>query len=85
MHMEHCVDMLMQAIQCSGNLNLITMHWVNEESNPFPDMSINKQCVANFDALTQWREKHQVDPVKYVAMSKCKPKGARKLCEFDDY
>lgn len=70
-HMDHCVDMLMQTIQCSGNLNLITMHWVNEESNPFPDMSINKQCVANFDALTEWRREHQVDPVKYVKMSRC--------------
>ncbi|KAL1597156.1 hypothetical protein SLS60_008738 [Paraconiothyrium brasiliense] len=80
-HMDHCIDMLMQTIQCSGNLNLITMHWVNEEAIPFPDMSINKQCVANFDALTEWRKEHQVDPVKYVAMKK--PKDVKQLPEAD--
>ncbi|KAL5380569.1 hypothetical protein DPSP01_007633 [Paraphaeosphaeria sporulosa] len=80
-HMDHCIDMLMQTIQCSGNLNLITMHWVNEEAIPFPDMSINKQCVADFDALTQWRKEHQVDPVKYVKMKK--PKDVKQLPEAD--
>lgn len=37
-HLNHCVDILMQAIQCSGNVNLITMHWVETQSYPFPDM-----------------------------------------------
>lgn len=68
-HMEHCVDLLMQTIQCSGNVNLITLHWVHEEANPFPDMSINKQCLANFDALTEWRKDNQVDIEKYVNIS----------------
>ncbi|KAJ4293495.1 hypothetical protein N0V90_008778 [Kalmusia sp. IMI 367209] len=80
-HMGHCIDMLMQTIQCSGNLNLITMHWVNEEAIPFPDMSINKQCVADFDYLTKWRKEHQVDPEKYVAMKK--PAGVKQLPEAD--
>lgn len=31
-HINHCVDMLMQTIQCSGNVNLITMHWVEQQS-----------------------------------------------------
>jgi hypothetical protein len=68
-HMGHCVDMLMQAIQCSGNLNLITMHWVKEEPWPFPDMSMNKQCVADFGMLTDWRKENQADLGKYAAMS----------------
>jgi hypothetical protein len=72
-HMGHCVDMLMQTIQCSANLNLITMHWVHEESNPFPDMSVNKQCVANFDSLTEWRKEHQVDIEKYAVISTLYP------------
>ena len=67
-HMGHCVDILMQAIQCSGNLNLITMHWVREESIPFPDMSVNRQCVADFGALTQWRKENTVDLERYVRM-----------------
>jgi len=69
-HMGHCIDMLMQAIQCSANLNLITMHWVHEERIPVPDMSVNRQCVANFDSLTEWRKENQVDINKYIAISK---------------
>jgi hypothetical protein len=69
LHMGHCVDLIMQSIQCSGNLNLITMHWVHEERIPFPDMSINRQCVANFDAITDWRMENQVDIEKYIKIS----------------
>jgi hypothetical protein len=68
-HMGHCVDLIMQSIQCSGNLNLITMHWVHEEAIPFPDMSINRQCAANFDAITDWRMENQVDVEKYIKIS----------------
>ena len=64
-HVNHCVDMLMQAIQCSGNVNLITMHWVEEQPYPFPDMSVNRQCI-NFDSLSQWRKKNTLDMEKYV-------------------
>lgn len=38
MHLNHCVDMLMQTIQCTGNLNLMTMNWVELGTHPFPDM-----------------------------------------------
>jgi hypothetical protein len=54
-HVNHCVDILVQALQCSSNVNLITMHWVDTQSYPYPDMSINRQCV-NFDKLTEWRK-----------------------------
>lgn len=37
-HVNHCVDMLVQALQCSGNVNLITMHWVETQTYPYPDM-----------------------------------------------
>lgn len=70
-HMAHCVDILMQSLQCNGNLNLITMHWVQEESIPFPDMSVNRQCMADFADLTQWRIDNTVDLDKYIAMGKC--------------
>ncbi|KAH8660330.1 hypothetical protein BX600DRAFT_513944 [Xylariales sp. PMI_506] len=59
-HINHCVDMLAQTIQCTGNLNLITMHWTETKSFPFPDMSINHKCV-DFDALTEWRKENTVD------------------------
>ena len=31
----------MQALQCSGNVNLITMHWVETQDYPFPDMYVD--------------------------------------------
>lgn len=39
-HLNHCVDVLMQALQCSGNVNLIMYHWMDPESqdHPQPDM-----------------------------------------------
>lgn len=59
-HLAHCVDLLMQEIQCGGNLNLITMHWQTENPYPYPDMSVNRQCI-NFDKLTQWRLDNSLD------------------------
>ena len=38
LHINHCADILYQAIRCSGNVNLITMHWVETQTYPFPDM-----------------------------------------------
>ncbi|KAI5458861.1 hypothetical protein BGZ63DRAFT_514274, partial [Mariannaea sp. PMI_226] len=64
LHINHCVDIIMQALQCSGNLNLITYHWVETQPYPFPDMSVNRQC-ANFGALTSWRKENTVNMTKY--------------------
>lgn len=71
-HVNHCVDILMQAIQCSGNANLITMHWVETQPYPFPDMSVNRQCV-DFDRLSAWRRAHTLDMDRYVATMRRKP------------
>ena len=37
-HVNHCVDILLQGIQCSGNVDLIPLHWVETQEYPFPDM-----------------------------------------------
>jgi hypothetical protein len=37
-HINHCVDMLLQSIQCSGDVNLITYHWLAGQDVPEPDM-----------------------------------------------
>jgi hypothetical protein len=59
-HINHCVDMLAQTIQCTGNLNLITMHWTETKSFPFPDMSIKHKCI-DFDVLTEWRKENTIN------------------------
>lgn len=37
-HVNHCIDILLQAIQCSGNVNFMTYHWVAGQEYPQPDM-----------------------------------------------
>ncbi|KAK7697705.1 hypothetical protein SLS64_013261 [Diaporthe eres] len=68
-HTNHCVDILLQAIQCSGNLQLVTMHWMERQQYPFPDMSTNRQCV-EFDRITQWRNENRIDMKKFVRTMK---------------
>ncbi|KAK0724199.1 hypothetical protein B0H67DRAFT_466353, partial [Lasiosphaeris hirsuta] len=59
-HLNHCVGMLAEAIQCSGNANLATVHWFEGFRGPTPDFSIERKCV-DFDGLTDWRKKNTID------------------------
>ncbi|KAI1105459.1 hypothetical protein F4804DRAFT_128701 [Jackrogersella minutella] len=68
-HINHCVDILLQALQCSGNMNMMTYHWVAGQDYPQPDMSINRQCI-NFDKLTAFRKENGLDLDKYVDIMK---------------
>jgi hypothetical protein len=63
-HINHCLDLLTQAIKCSGNVNLITMHWMQTQTYPFPDMSPNRKCI-DFDKLTTWRRENRLDYDKF--------------------
>lgn len=74
-HINHCIDILLQGIQCNANLDLIPLHWVETQEYPFPDMSIQKQCV-DFDGLTAWRREHSIDMDKYVEVMKM-PEGEK--------
>ncbi|TPX14414.1 uncharacterized protein E0L32_005378 [Thyridium curvatum] len=75
-HVDHCVDILMQALQCSGNVNLVTMHWLDTQDYPFPDMSIERQCV-DFEGLTAWRRRSTLDMDKWARVMARKPPGVK--------
>ncbi|KAF7539639.1 hypothetical protein G7054_g1980 [Neopestalotiopsis clavispora] len=82
-HINHCADILFQALTCSGNVNLMTLHWVETQIRPWPDMSINRQCI-DFDALTEFRKQVSLDMDKYkVTMNK--PEGVTELPAPDNY
>ncbi|KAI1074923.1 hypothetical protein F5B20DRAFT_418565 [Whalleya microplaca] len=84
-HINHCVDILLQALQCSGNVNFMTYHWVSGQEYPQPDMSINRQCI-NFDKLTAWRKEHGLDLDKYVGiMKKSLNPGVKERHQSDAY
>jgi hypothetical protein len=86
-HVNHCIDILLQSIQCNANVDLIPLHWVETQEYPFPDMSINKKCV-DFDGLTEWRKANTIDMEKYVEVMKMpevgKP-GIKELPAADQY
>jgi len=82
-HVDHCVDILMQELQCSGNVNLVPYHWVENHERPFPVFGINRQCV-DFEALTQWRLENTVDFEKYSRVVR-KPPGVKELKAADDW
>lgn len=100
MHINHCVDILMQAIQCSGNANLITFHWVEKLQRPFPDMQVKTlffgswilliyprsidRKCINFDKLTDWRLANTIDMKKWAEHMK-KPNGVKEEKMADQY
>lgn len=51
------------------------MHWTETQTYPFPDMSINRQCI-DFDAVVAWRKEHSIDMGKYVEVMQ-KPDGVK--------
>ncbi|KAI0148052.1 hypothetical protein F4776DRAFT_295276 [Hypoxylon sp. NC0597] len=84
-HINHCVDILLQALQCSGNVNFMTYHWVAGQEYPQPDMSINRQCI-NFEKLTAFRKEHGLDLDKYVqVMKKSLHLGVKERHQSDAY
>ncbi|KAI0132885.1 hypothetical protein BJ170DRAFT_575912 [Xylariales sp. AK1849] len=82
-HVDHCVDILMQELQCSGNLNLVPYHWVENHDRPFPIFSIDRQCI-DFEALTRWRLENTIDVDKYNRIAR-KPPGVEELRAADDW
>lgn len=46
LHMNHCFDILLQALQCSGNLDMIPLVWMYTQEYPFADMYVTFLHVA---------------------------------------
>ncbi len=70
-HFNHCIDIIAQALKCSANLDIITVHWGWHMRAPSPDFSVNKRCI-NFDALVDWRKQNTIDSdlfTRYVEKS----------------
>ncbi|KAL8712175.1 MAG: hypothetical protein Q9220_003609 [cf. Caloplaca sp. 1 TL-2023] len=52
-HLRHCVDMLMQDQLCHADADIITFNWVDTQSHPWADMSINRKC-RDWTQMIQW-------------------------------
>ncbi|TQN72018.1 hypothetical protein CSHISOI_03530 [Colletotrichum shisoi] len=58
-HLEHCIDILLQALTCNPSLDLISHNWMKTQQNPYPDFNIKRQCVAH-DPILKWQHEHGI-------------------------
>jgi len=52
-HLDHCVELLRQAIACAGDIGVITYDWVPETDTPVPNFTKIHQC-RRFDDILEW-------------------------------
>jgi len=73
-HLNHCVDVLLQDLMCRADTNPVTYTWVEDHPAPYPDFAINRQC-RDFDALVQWPEEHMIPDIERLGSNYTKPDG----------
>ncbi|KAK2800819.1 hypothetical protein FQN50_007960 [Emmonsiellopsis sp. PD_5] len=59
-HMDHCIDMLRQALMCQADSTLIT--WEGPFTNPKPDFSATHYC-RSFDTIHDWAKEREIDVI----------------------
>jgi Mycotoxin biosynthesis protein UstYa len=57
---DHCIDILRQALQCHGDVGVVTNSWVDGFESAYPDFNVWHKC-RKFDALLDWTGRHAVD------------------------
>ena len=58
-HTSHCIDVLAQALRCTGSVDIVTFNWVEGRDMMFPDFENNKVC-RDFDTLLGWVDENGV-------------------------
>jgi hypothetical protein len=62
-HLNHCIDILLQDLMCYADTSPVTYTWVKDNREPYPDFAVNRQC-RDFEALVQWREEHMIPNIQ---------------------
>lgn len=55
-HIDHCIEMLRQALMCHGDVGIITYNWV-KPWGIYPDFSTNHKC-RKFEKIVEWADRH---------------------------
>ncbi|POR38201.1 Uncharacterized protein TPAR_01601 [Tolypocladium paradoxum] len=55
-HVDHCIDMLRQALICHGDAGIVTYYWV-KEYGLYPDFSTQHKC-RRLDNIIDWADRH---------------------------
>lgn len=58
-HIDHCIEMIRQAIMCQSDLGVLTYNWVEVQENPWPNFNTQHQC-RDFERVLQWGKEKQV-------------------------
>lgn len=54
---DHCLDILRQAIQCYGDTTFITFDWMKNRSTPYPNFYTRHKC-RKLGPLSNWVTEH---------------------------
>ena len=73
---DHCIEMLRQFVMCHADVGIVTSHWVEGRSRPYPDFSTAHRC-RNFDVIHEWTEAHKAPPLTHPPAGK--PDGVKAL------
>lgn len=71
-HTNHCIYILLQALLCDANTDMIPHVYLDDYPWPTPDFNIDRKC-GDFNTIRQWERTHSIPFNKSGALDK--PKG----------
>ncbi|MCJ1263254.1 hypothetical protein MMC22_003124 [Lobaria immixta] len=57
-HLDHCADLLRQALMCNGDTSVITFKWTDDHKLPRPNYGLPRRC-RSYEQILQWGLSHQ--------------------------
>ncbi|KAJ5735310.1 uncharacterized protein N7483_000435 [Penicillium malachiteum] len=65
LHIDHCIDILRQVIQCNGDVGVVTRSWVKGRTINYPDFNVWHKC-RKLEPILQYAMEHEIEaePVK---------------------
>lgn len=54
LHLYHCVNVVLNALTCAGNMDVVTFNWMETQEFPFFDFGINRVC-RDWDRILEWQ------------------------------
>ncbi len=58
--LDHCADLLRQALMCNADTSIITFQWTKESELPRPNYNLERTC-RDYEHILQWGLSHQAN------------------------
>lgn len=52
---------------CTASTDIVTQTWVEGQTHPFPDFSINRKC-RDFNAILKWQDENVVETEAFMKL-----------------